>query len=74
MYAIVVKNGKTYAAHVCDAELPRFDSARAVSRSGYREARANGVPSWGESQTRRKMEDTIRKRGDRNHKAVRPTR
>ena len=73
VYAIVEKYGRSYVAHDEEWSMKLcFDSVKVVSKAEYRKARASGMPSWGEIETKRKMEDSIYNRSKKNRKAARP--
>lgn len=53
IYAIVRcrKTGVEYAAHIDEmmTRSVKFSDVRPVSKAEYRQARGNGMPSWGET-------------------------
>lgn len=57
-YATFTHRGIRYAAHMDEGELHTtlaFSDVREISKSEYREARRNGMPSWGETEIAKKM-------------------
>ena len=73
VYAIVTKGFTTYAAHIEEWRLGfGFSSKKIVTKAEYKEARKNGMPSWGEWETKMKMEDSIYKRKSKCRKDARP--
>lgn len=56
-YAIVTCkwDGKVYAAHIDNFTRcihPDFSSVKVISKAEYRQARNDGMPSWGETRVR----------------------
>lgn len=59
VYAIVTKGSLTYAAHIEEWRTKHgFDSVKIVCKKEYRKARADGMPSLGEVETKRKLEES----------------
>ena len=65
VYAIGTSGFTTYAIHTEEMYLWRFENCR--------KARTDGMPSWGERQTKMKMEDSIYNRKNKHRKEARPT-
>lgn len=58
IYALISKDGREYVAHMPRREIGMRLMAQIreeLSKARYQELRAQGVPSWGETETRRKM-------------------
>lgn len=73
VYAIVTIGYVTYAAHIEEWRLGyRFSSKKIVTKAEYQQARKDGMPSWGEAETKMKMEESIRNRKNKRRKDARP--
>lgn len=73
VYAIGTSGFTTYAIHTEEMYLWRFENCRVVTKAEYQKARKDGMPSWGERQTKMKMEDSIYNRKNKRRKEACPT-
>ena len=72
VYAIGTSGSTTYAIHTEEMYLWRFENCRVVTKAEYQKARKDGMPSWGERQTKMKMQDSIYKRKSNRRKDTCP--
>jgi hypothetical protein len=73
VYAIGTSGFTTYAIHTEERYLWRLESCRVVTKAEYQKARKDGMPSWGEWQTKMRMEDSIYNRKNKRRKEACPT-